>query len=60
MRYPFNNSVKDTQTISGADIHFGHNIHVLVTKMCTRLKKIMRLKNGRPVWNLEKLRSKTE
>jgi hypothetical protein len=44
--------------MSGADMHFGHNI--LVAKMCTRLKKIMRFKNGKPVWDLEKLRSKTD
>jgi hypothetical protein len=48
VRYPFINSVKDMHTMSGADIHFDHNM--LVTKMCTRLKKIMRLKNGKPLW----------
>jgi len=58
VRYPFSNSMKDMQTMSGAHIYFGHNI--LVTKICTIVKKIMRFKNGKPVWNLEKLRSRTE
>jgi hypothetical protein len=33
--------------MSGADIHFDHNMPV--TKICTRQKKIMRFKNGKPV-----------
>jgi hypothetical protein len=36
----FRNSIKDAQTLPGADIDPDHNL--LVAKMCTRLKKIIR------------------
>ena len=47
------NSVKDVQTLPGADIDSDHNL--LVAKVCTRLKKIIRFQNSRPRWDLEKL-----
>jgi hypothetical protein len=37
----------------GADIDSDHNL--LVAKICTRLKKIMRFHKQKPRWNLEKL-----
>jgi len=40
VKYRFRNSVKDMQTLPGADIDSDHNL--LVAKICTRLKKIIR------------------
>jgi len=37
----------------GADIDSDHNL--LVAKICTRLKKIIRFQKRRPQWDLEKL-----
>jgi len=45
--------VKDVQTLPGADIDSEHNL--LVVKICTRLKKIIRFQKRRPQWDLEKL-----
>jgi hypothetical protein len=45
--------VKDVQTLPGADIDSDHNL--LVAKICTRLKKIIRFQKRRPRWDLEKL-----
>jgi hypothetical protein len=45
--------MKDVQTMPGADIDFDHNL--LVVKICTRLKKIMKFQKGKPRWNMEKL-----
>jgi hypothetical protein len=45
--------VKDVQTLPGADIDSDHNL--LVAKICTRLKKIIRFQNRRQQWDLEKL-----
>jgi endonuclease/exonuclease/phosphatase family metal-dependent hydrolase len=36
----FRNSVKDVQTLPGVDIDSDHNL--LVAKICTRLKKLIR------------------
>jgi hypothetical protein len=48
----FKNSVKDVQTLPGADIDSGHNL--LVATICTRLKFI-RFHKRKPKWDLEKL-----
>jgi endonuclease/exonuclease/phosphatase family metal-dependent hydrolase len=40
LKQRFRNSVKDVQTLPGADIDSDHNL--LVTKICTRFKKIIR------------------
>jgi len=53
VKHQFRNCVKDVQTLPGADIDFDHNL--LVAKICTRLKKIIRFQNRRPRWDLEKL-----
>jgi len=45
--------VKDVHTPPGADIDSDHNL--LVAKICTRLKKIIRFQKRRPQWDLEKL-----
>jgi hypothetical protein len=45
--------VKDVQTLPGADIDSNHNL--LVVKVRTRLKKIIRFQKSRPRWDLEKL-----
>jgi len=45
--------VKDVQTLPGADIDSDHSL--LVAKICTRLKKIIRFQKRRPQWDLEKL-----
>ena len=42
----FRNSVKDVQTLPGADIDSDHNL--LVAKICTRLKEIIRFQKRRP------------
>ena len=52
-KHRFRNSVKDAQTLPGADIESDHNL--LVAKVRTRLKKIIRFQNSRPRWDLEKL-----
>jgi len=53
VKHRFRNSVKDVQTLPGADIDSDHNL--LVAKICTRLKKIIRFQKRRPQWGLEKL-----
>jgi type I site-specific restriction endonuclease len=53
VKHQFRNSVKDVQTLPGADIDSGHNF--LIAKICTRLKKIIRFQKRRPQWILEKL-----
>jgi type I site-specific restriction endonuclease len=45
--------VKDVQTLPRADIDSDHNL--LVAKICTRLKKIIRFQKRGPRWDLEKL-----
>ena len=50
VKHRFRNSVKD---VPGADIDSDHNL--LVDKIRTRLKKIIRFQNSRPRWDLEKL-----
>ena len=53
VKHQFRNSVKDVQTMPGADIDCDHNL--LVAKICTGLKKIIRFQKRRPQWDLEKL-----
>jgi hypothetical protein len=45
--------VKDVQRLPGADVGSDHNL--LVAKICTRLKKIIRLQKRRPQLDFEKL-----
>jgi len=53
VKHRFRNSVKDVQTLPGADIDSDHNL--LVAKFRTRLKMIIRFQKSRPRWELEKL-----
>ena len=53
MKNRFRKSVKDVQTLPGADIYSDHIL--LVAKICTRLKKVIRFQKIRPRWDLEKL-----
>jgi len=53
LKYRFRISVKDVQTLPGAEIDSDHNL--LVCKVRTRLKKIIRFQKSRPRWDLEKL-----
>jgi hypothetical protein len=53
VKHRFRNSVKDVQTLPGADIDSDHNL--LVAKFRTRLKKIIKFQKSRPRWDLEKL-----
>jgi hypothetical protein len=53
MKQRFRNSVKDVQTLPGADIDSDHNL--LVATICTRLKNIIRFHKQKPSWDLEKL-----
>jgi hypothetical protein len=53
VKHRFRNSVKDVQTLPGADIDSDHNI--LVVNFCTRLRKIIRFQKKIPQWDLEKL-----
>jgi endonuclease/exonuclease/phosphatase family metal-dependent hydrolase len=46
LKHRFRNSVKDVQTLPEADIDSDHNL--LVAKICTRLKKIIRFQKRRP------------
>jgi len=50
VKHRFRNSVKDGQTLSGADIDSDYNL--LVAKVRTRLKKIIRFQKSRPGWDL--------
>ena len=52
MKQRFRNSVKDVQTLPGADIDSDHNL--LVATICTRLR-IIRFHKKKPRWDLEKL-----
>jgi hypothetical protein len=54
----FRNSVKDVQTHPGVDIDSDHNL--LVAKICTRLKRIIRFQKRKPVWDLEKLQAQRQ
>jgi hypothetical protein len=45
VKHGFRNSVKDVETVPGADIDF--NLNILVAKICTGLKKIVRFQNKR-------------
>jgi hypothetical protein len=56
VKHRFRNCVKDVQTLPGADIDLDHNL--LVAKICTRLKKIIRFQKRRPQWDLEKFYTK--
>jgi len=47
------NSVNDGQTLAGTDIDSDHNL--LVTKVCTSLKKIVRFQMRRQHWDLEEI-----
>jgi hypothetical protein len=58
VKHRFRNSVKDVQTLPGADIDSDHNL--LVAKFRTRLKKIMRFQKSKPRWDLEKLYSQRQ
>jgi exonuclease III len=53
VKHRFRNRVKDVQTLPGADIDSDHNL--LVAKICTRFKKIIRFQKRRSQWDLEKL-----
>jgi hypothetical protein len=53
VKHRFRNSVKDVQTLLGADIDSDHNL--LVAKVHITLKKIIRFQKSRPRWDLEKL-----
>ena len=53
MKHRFRHSVKDVQTLPGADIDSDHNL--LVAKVRAKLKKIIRFQKSRPGWYLEKL-----
>ena len=53
VKHRFRNSVKDVQTLFGTDTDSDHIL--LVTKICTRLKIIIRFQKRRPQWDLEKL-----
>jgi endonuclease/exonuclease/phosphatase family metal-dependent hydrolase len=46
MKHRFRNSMKDVQTMHGADIDSDHNL--LTAKFCTRLKKIIKTQKGKP------------
>jgi hypothetical protein len=50
--------VKDVQTQPGAGTDSDHNL--LIAKICTRLKRIIRLQKRKPVWDLEKLQAQRQ
>jgi hypothetical protein len=45
--------MKDVQTLPGAVTDPDHNL--LVAKICTRLKKIIRFQKDKPRWDAQKL-----
>jgi hypothetical protein len=58
VKYRFRNSVKDVKTMPGADTDPEHNL--LVAKICTRLKKIIKFQKRKPRWDLEKLHAQRQ
>jgi len=58
VKHRFRNSVKDVQTLPGAGIDSDHNL--LVCKIRTRLKKIIRFQKSRPRWDLKKLHAQRQ
>jgi len=58
VKHRFRNSVKDVHTLPGADVDSDHNL--LVAKVCTRLKKIIRFQKSRPRWDVEKLHAQRQ
>jgi hypothetical protein len=52
------NSRKDVQIQPGADIDSDHNL--LVSKICMKLKRIIRFQKRKPVWDLEKLQAQRQ
>ena len=56
VKHRFRNGVKVVQTLPGAGLDSDHNL--LVPKICTRLKKIIRIQKRRPQRGLEKLYAK--
>jgi len=53
VKHRLRNSVKDVHTLPGAGTDCGLNL--LVAKIWTRLKKIIRFQKRRPQWDLKKL-----
>ena len=53
MKHQFRNTMKDVQTLSGADIDCDHNL--LAAKICIRLKNILRFQKRKPRWDSETL-----
>ena len=53
VKHRFRNGVKDVQTLAGADIDSDHKL--LVAKICTKLKKIIKFQKRRPQYDMEKL-----
>ena len=53
VKHRLRNSMKDVQTLPGADIDSDHNL--VVDKFCTRLRKVIRFQIRRTQWDLEKL-----
>jgi exonuclease III len=59
VKHRFRNSVKHVQTLRGTDVDSDHNL--LVAKICTRLKKIIRFQKRSPQWDFgEIVYSKTK
>jgi hypothetical protein len=50
--------MKNAQTLPGSAIHSDKNL--LVAKICTRFKTIIRSQKGKPRWNLENLYAKQQ
>jgi len=53
VKHEFINSKMDVQAMHRADIYTASDL--LVAKVCTRLKKIIKFQMGKPRWDLEKL-----
>jgi hypothetical protein len=53
VKHHFRNSKMDAQAMHRANIYSASDM--LVAKVCTRLKKIIKFQKGKPRWDLEKL-----
>ena len=53
VKHPFRNSMRDVNRLLGADIDSDYSL--LLENVCTELKKIVRLRRGRPRLDLEML-----
>jgi hypothetical protein len=58
VKHRFRNGLKYVQILPGSNTVSGHNL--LVAKICTILKSIIRIRKGKPRWGLKKLHAQRQ